>query len=167
MKKVYFDAAAEQDCIGIIRSDAEIVPSGTTVHAMSVRDKNAEYQRYADAYDIHFIFDDDVPAVGFFTVPYIRIFAYDSRGGYLGFLWQENGEEPVCYIDRERKAFLAAQSVMDLWNHPARWKEHLTPCDGVTVYPSKTAAAEKLEFMAIPETQPKFPDDFRQIHRDK
>ena len=54
MKKVYFDAAAEQDCIGIIDGDAEIVPSGTAVHAMSVRDKNAEYQRYADEYDIHF-----------------------------------------------------------------------------------------------------------------
>lgn len=51
---------------------------GTTLYPMSVKDKNTEYQRYADTYDLKFIFDDDIPQIDFYTVPRVDIFAKDS-----------------------------------------------------------------------------------------
>ena len=57
---------------------------GKTVYSMLVEDRDEEYQRYADEYDIHFIFDDKTVNIDFFTVPWIDIMAWDSEGGYIG-----------------------------------------------------------------------------------
>lgn len=163
MKKIYYDAAEEHDCIGIISEDAdtEIVLAGTFVYSMPVKTKNAEHQRYADEYDIHFIFEDNIPALDFFTVPYIRIFATDSCGGYLGELCCGNGEEPVCYIDRAKNCFRVAENLQKFCDNPSQWKNRLTPCGDIVIYPSKAEAEKELEFFRFPEPRPTFPDDFR------
>lgn len=161
MKKVYYDISEEAACIGIIAGDpdTEVIFAGTAVHSMPVGYKNTEYQRYADEYDIHFIFDDFVPYIDFYTVPYVRILAVDSCGGYLGELCCGKGEGPACYISREKKVFLAAQSLQELWNNPVQWQERLVPCNRIALYPSKAAAEKELNFIKFPES----PDDFRQF----
>ena len=65
MKKLYFDATEKNECIAIFSPQAEIVSAGTTVYAMPIKDWNEEYQRYADEYDIHFIFDNALPHIDF------------------------------------------------------------------------------------------------------
>ena len=51
MKKRYLDAAAA-GCTAVFVKDAEVIPAGTTVHAMSAKHKNSEYQRFAEEYGI-------------------------------------------------------------------------------------------------------------------
>ena len=81
MKKLYLDAASN-GCTAVYVKDAEVVPAGTTISSMPVKMKNREYQKYAEEYDICFIFDDHIPALPFYTVPWVDLMATDSRGGY-------------------------------------------------------------------------------------
>ena len=55
MKKLYLDETQAHECMSIFIKDAEIIHAGTTIYSMSVKDKNAEYERYANEYDIHFV----------------------------------------------------------------------------------------------------------------
>ncbi len=80
MKKVYWDMLENKECIAVFAADTEVVPAGATLYSMSVKEKNAEYQKYADAYDLRFIFDDDIPLIDFYPVPRVDIFAQDSLG---------------------------------------------------------------------------------------
>jgi hypothetical protein len=50
-------------CLSIYVKDTEIILAGTSINSMSVkeREKNGEYKKFADKYDIHFIFDDNIP----------------------------------------------------------------------------------------------------------
>ncbi|WP_245975473.1 hypothetical protein [Oceanobacillus chungangensis] len=71
---------------------------------MSVYHKNEEYQKYANDYDIQFIFDDDIPHLEFNTVPYVDIMAIDSNGGFIGTVGQQcdlESDAPICYINRD------------------------------------------------------------------
>ena len=105
MRKVYLDTTQANMCISIYVNDAEVVQAGASVNVMSVKHKNSEYQKYAEEYDIHFIFADDVPKVDFYTVPMVDIFAVDSAGGYIGSVGQSADLEadiPICYIDAEK-----------------------------------------------------------------
>lgn len=61
MKKRYLDLTNQADCISIFVKDTQIIPAGTTLSSMPVRHKNAEYDRYARDYDIHFLFEDHLP----------------------------------------------------------------------------------------------------------
>jgi hypothetical protein len=82
MRKVYLDKTEINNYIGVFVKDAEVIPTGTTIYYMSTKYKNEEYQKYADNYDIHFIFDDDIPTLSFYTVPlepYSDIIFYDSK----------------------------------------------------------------------------------------
>ena len=83
MRKVYIDRIKFNGCIAVLVPDAEVISAGTTVYPMDVEYKNEEYQKYADRYDIHFIFYDDVPNPDFYSVPQVDIFARDSEGGLL------------------------------------------------------------------------------------
>ena len=77
MRKVYLDTTQADMCNSVYVNDAEVVLAGASVNAMSVKHKNSEYQKFAEEYDIHFIFADDVPKVDFYTVPMVDIFAVD------------------------------------------------------------------------------------------
>ena len=152
MKKLYLDRTEDSGCTGVFVKDAEIIPAGTTIYLMPVSDKNSEYQRYADEYDIHFIFDDDVPCVHFYTVPHIDIMALDSSGGYIGTLGQccdLESDAPICYIDRERKCYLIAENGADFTEHVSDWKTRMKPYSDVVFYQSLEDAQRVLEFIDI------------------
>ena len=153
MKKLYLDMTAiKGGCVGVMVSDAQVIPAGATVNAMPVRDKNAEYQRYAQAYDIHFIFDDDIPAPGFYTVPLVDIFARDSAGCFIGSVgrrFDPEDDAPVCYINNRQECFLIAETGKAFLQAAPCWKRQLRPYDRVVFYKSQAEAENALEFIKL------------------
>lgn len=150
MRKVYLDTTQADMCISVYVNGAEVVLAGAAVNAMSVKHKNKEYQKFAEEYDIHFIFADDAPKVDFYTVPMVDIFAVDSAGGYIGSMGQPTDLEadiPICYIDIEKRCYLIAANGKELLNKANQWKEHLTPCANVEFFESFEMAQEKYEFL--------------------
>lgn len=150
MRKLYFDTTQTDMCIGIYIKDTEVIPAGTSVNAMSVKHKNSEYQRFADEYDIHFIFEDDVPNIDFYTVPMVEIFAVDSNGGYIGSLGQATdleGDIPICYIDADKNGYLIAESGKEFLAKAHHWKTELAPYNGIEFFESTEVAQEKYEFL--------------------
>lgn len=156
MKKLYLDAAAA-GCTAVFVKDAEVIPAGTTVHAMSARHRNSEYQRFAEEYGIRFLFEDQVPAIGFCTVPRVDIFATDGEGGLFGSVGQTTDLEadiPICHIDADRHCSLVAESGKAFLASAARWRELLTPYDGITFFDSLEAARAQLPFIDCMPRQP-------------
>ena len=133
--------------ISWIGTDVRVIPAGTTVYVMDVKHRNAEYETYAREYGIHFIFEDQVPEIDFYTVPWVEIFAEDGQGGYLGERkdWGENA--PVCYIDRDRKVCQAAEKLEDFLERAAHWRQELKPMEDVEIYASRKEAEKKYEFL--------------------
>lgn len=150
MKKVYLDQTNATMCVGVYLKDAQIIPAGATISSMSVRHKNSEYERYAEEYDIHFIFDDAIPTLDFYTIPQVDIFATDSRGGYIGSLGAMadlDGKAPICYIDAQKHCYRIAENAHTFLEHVENWHQLLTPCDDVELYASLVEAAKKYEFL--------------------
>ena len=150
MKKVYLDATHTNMCISVIVSDAEVVCAGTPVNAMSVKHKNNEYQRFAEEYDIHFIFKDNIPEIDFYTIPMVDVFAVDSVGGYIGSIGQYTdleGDIPICYIDSEKKCYLIAANGSDFLSNVHKWKERLTPYTDIEFFDSFEMAQAKFAFL--------------------
>jgi len=152
MKRIYWDDTENSMCIGIIAEDAQVLPAGAVVYSMPVKDKNGEYERFAKDYHIHFIFDDDVPTLGFYTVPLVSIFASDGQGGYIGSVGETvdlRGTAPICYIDPSRKCFLVAENSKKFLEIAEHWKENMIPYAEVEFFDSLEAAKEKHEFLDI------------------
>lgn len=150
MKKLYIDKTENTECCSVFVKDAEVNWAGATVYSMPIKHKNSEYQRYATDYDIHFIFDDNIPSLNFYTIPLIDIFAVDSEGGYLGFLGDGidlEGDAPICYIDNNCNCFLIAKNGKEFLNNATSWKTHMTPYTDVEFFTSKEEAMEKYEFI--------------------
>lgn len=150
MRKVYLDQTETTMCMSVFVRDVEVIMAGTTISSMSVKHKNKEYQRYADEYDIHFIFDDNIPTLDFYTIPQVDIFATDSNGGYLTSLGQIvdlEGKAPICYIDQNHNCFLIADNGKEFLENVGRWKILLKPCADVEFYASKEEAKKKYEFL--------------------
>ena len=150
MRKVYLDTTQADMCISVYVNDAEVVPAGASVNAMSVKHKNSEYQKFAEEYDIHFIFAYDVPNVDFYTVPMVDIFAVDSAGGYVGSVGQLTDLEadiPICYIDFEKRCYLIATNGRDFLSNVHQWKEKLTLCTSIELFDSFEMAQKKYEFL--------------------
>lgn len=150
MRKIYLDKTGLSGvAISLYISDAEVIPAGTTVYSMGVGSKNEKYQRYADVYDIHFIFDDDITEPGFYTVPQVDILARDSEGGFIGTIGEESdldSDAPICYINNCKECFIIAKSGKELINNAASWKSNMKPYSGITFYSSKSEAEKELEF---------------------
>lgn len=124
MKKVYLDKSKKNMCISVFLKDVEVVLAGTKVSAMSVKHKNNEYKKFAEVYDIHFIFEDNVPKIDFYTIPKVDIFAIDSAGGYIGSFGQVTDLEadvPICYIDAEKKCYLIASNGKEWLEKSKKW----------------------------------------------
>ena len=154
MKRIYWDETQNSECIGIIAQDTQILPAGAVVYSMPVKDKNREYERFAEEYHIHFIFDDDVPTLGFYTVPMVSIFASDGHGGYIGSVGETvdiHGTAPICYIDPSRSCYLIAESSGKFLEIADHWKEAMTPYAEVEFFDSLEAAKSKYEFLDITE----------------
>jgi len=150
MRKVYLDTTQADMCISVYVNDAEVVLAGTTVNSMSVKHKNSEYQRFAEEYDIHFIFEDNIPKINFYTVPMVDIFAVDSAGGYIGSVGQSTDLQKdiqICYINGDKKCFLIAERGKDFIDNVHQWKEQLTPYTNVEFFETLEVAQEKYEFI--------------------
>lgn len=150
MRKVYFDTTQTDMCIGVIVNDAEVVWAGTHVNAMPVKYKNNEYQRFAEEYDIRFIFKDNVPELDFYTIPMVDIFAVDSVGGYICSIGQYTDLEvdiPICYIDCEKRCYIIATNGSDFLSQVHQWKEQLIPYTDIEFFDSFEMAQKKFEFL--------------------
>lgn len=158
MKKLYLDVTEAEECMAVYIKDAEIIRAGATIYSMPVKDNNAEYKRYADEYDIHFIFDNDVPQVDFYTVPQVDIIATDSCGGFIGTVGQTTdfqSDALICYIDRFHNCYLIAGNAEDFIKCAAIWKNCLKKYDGITFFKEKSEAEKVFEFI-----------DWRKIRQD-
>lgn len=152
MKKLYFDETENNKCIGIFMTDVEIISAGTTIYAMPITDKNYQYQEIAHHYDIHFIFEDNIPMIPFYTVPQIDIMATDSNGGFigtLGHLSDLSSQSPICYIDINRQCYLIAPNGPAFLQNLSHWKNNLVPYNDVLFYDSKASAQKALDFITL------------------
>lgn len=150
MRKLYLDMTEYQGCISYFIKDTEIIQAGATVYSMSVSARNEEYQRLADEYDLHFIFDDMNVKVDFYTVPRVDIMAVDSQNGYVatvGAISDVDGEAPICYIDRDKNVYLIARNMRELLEDIGSWRTNLKPYDGIRFFRSKEEAASVYEFL--------------------
>lgn len=150
MRKVYLDTTQADMCIGVCVNDAEVILAGTLVNAMSVKHKKSEYIRFAEKYDIQFIFADDVPRVDFYSVPMVDIFAKDSIGGYIGSIGQCTDLEadiPICYVDAEKRCYLIATNGRDFLSKVHQWKKQLIPCTSIELFDSFEMAQKKYVFL--------------------
>ncbi|MBO5284029.1 MAG: hypothetical protein J6B43_13060 [Lachnospiraceae bacterium] len=150
-KKVYLDRTGGE-AAAVFLHDAEVIPAGTTIYSMPVKERNTEYDRWAEAYDIHFIFEDRKPEAPFYAVPWMDIFAVDSRGGYIGTLGQLTdmaGEAPVCYVDRDRHCWRIAENGPEFVQHAACWRSFLQEEQEVRLYASREQAEQELDFINL------------------
>ena len=156
MNTMYLDMTTNS-CTSVYIQNTRIIPAGTTIYAMPVKDKCDAYDFLADKYNIHFIFDDNIPTIDFYAIPRIDIMATDGAGGFLGTLGEIsdlNGQAPICYIDNDKNCYVIASDFRDLLNHPDNWREHAVPCKKITLFSSKEEAIKKHEFVdlsAFPE----------------
>lgn len=144
MKKLYYDKTENTDCVSIFVKDAEVIPAGTTVSSMSIKNKNKEYQKFSEEYDINFIFDDNIPEIDFYAVPQVDVFAFDSKGGFfaaVGGITDLDGTEPVCYIDNNRKCFIIADSMRSFLKLASCWQKNMVPDEEITFFSTKKEAA--------------------------
>ena len=149
MKTIYLDQTQNPACISLLIKDAQIIPAGTTHSAMPIRHQNAEYRRFAREYDIHFLFENDLPTIDFYSVPHLDIFARDSRGGYLCSLEaivDFESDAKIIYMDKNRQCFLAAENGRAFLQQVHHWQTNLIPVDGIRFFSSLTAAKKELIF---------------------
>ncbi|GGA79358.1 hypothetical protein [Ornithinibacillus halotolerans] len=157
MRKVYLDRTALPKAVVVDIEDTEVIPAGTTIFPMSAHYKNEEYQKFASDYDIQFIFDDDIPSLEFFTVPHVDIMAKDSKGGFIGTVYQQYDSEsdaPICYINRDLECFIIYENIEYFLSNIGTWQDNLKPYDKITVYRSKAEAEMELEFIDLSDILP-------------
>ncbi|QVY62112.1 hypothetical protein [Cytobacillus gottheilii] len=157
MRKIYLDRTAFSEAIGVNVEDTEIISAGTTIYSMGVHGRNEEYQRYANDYDIQFIFDDDIPHLELFTVPHVDIMAKDSKGGFIGTVYQKCDSEsqaPICYINWDLECFIISENAEDFLSNIGTWEDNMKPYDKITVYRSKAEAEVELEFIDLSDILP-------------
>lgn len=152
MRKVYLDRTELIGAINVNIEDTEVILAGTTIFPMSAHDKNEEYQKFASDYDIQFIFDDNIPHLEFFTVPHVDIMAKDSKGGFIGTVYQQcdlESDAPICYINRDLECLIISENAEDFLSNIGTWQDNLKPYDKITVYRSKAEAETELEFIDL------------------
>lgn len=157
MRKLYQDRTAFSGGIVVNLEDTEIISAGTTIHSMGVHNRNEEYQTYANDYDIQFIFDDDIPHLEFFTVPHVEIMAKDSKGGFVGLVYQQGVSEnnaPICYINMDLECFIISENIEDFLSKIGTWQDNMKPYDKITIYRSKAEAETELEFIDLSDILP-------------
>ena len=111
----------------------------------------------AERAGVFFFFEDeDIPNAPFFTVPYMELVARDRDGGWYGRA-ESIGDGVYCVtpdgavflvsegMERFSGRLLAGEEVRELWE----------PALELTVYPSKTAAAQVVELVPVEELLPK------------
>lgn len=141
-----WDRTEENRGYSVIWRGGRLISAGTTVYSMSKEYRDAEYERYARDYGIHFIFEDRLPTIDFYMVPWVDIFAEDGIGGYLGKVLGLQDGESICYIDKDRNCFLAAEDMESFLEKAPVWKQELKPMEQIKIYASKAEAEKEYEF---------------------
>lgn len=155
--KFYYDLPQNEgsaECIGIISDGEPSGFAGTTVYAMDSSHRNAEYERFAQEYDIHFIFSDASPTIDFYAVPRVDLAAMDSEGGFLASVGQTfdlSEPIPLIYISKTKDIYLITEDSREFLSLAPRWKENLRPYHGVQLFPSKEEAQKQFEIRDLPE----------------
>ncbi len=154
---VYLDRAAFEKLfpdgpMGIILNGEQPAWAGTTVYVMPDSCRNEEYERYKREYGISFFFEGGpIPKPDFYAVPWVEIFAIDGSGGWFGTVGGsfDLEEIPVCYITSDHRCFRIAQDGREFIEKAPAWRTFLEPFEELTLYPTKAAAAEFVEFMDL------------------
>lgn len=156
----YLDMTQVKGCFGVIPENGEvIVLTGVSVNSMplSVKRKEGEaYDDFARKYGIHFIFDDCIPEIDFYTVPKIEVAATDNVGGFIASVGEPfslHVSVPLIYISAERKAYLITEDSREFLSIASKWKEKLTPYDGITLYKSKDDARKEYQIVDFEQTE--------------
>lgn len=156
----YLDMTQVKGCFGVIPENGEvIVLTGVSVNSMplSVKRKEGEaYDDFARKYGIHFIFDDCIPEIDFYTVPKIDVAATDGGGGFIASVGEPfslRDSVPLIYISAERKAYLITKDSSKFLSVASKWKEILTPYDGITLYKSKEEARKEYQIVDFEQTE--------------
>ena len=160
MRTIYFDMGELNrfGALGLLSSEAKVLPAGTVIHTeqAKVRKELPQYQEMAKRAGVFFFFEDeDVPNAPFFTVPYMELVARERDGGGYGRA-ESIGDGFYCVtpdgavflvsegMERFSGRLLAGEEVRELWE----------PALELTVYPSKTAAAQVVELVPGEELLP-------------
>lgn len=150
----YLDMTKAEGCFGVIPENGEtIIFTGVSVNSMPLSVKRKEGKAYDDfawKYGIHFIFDDCIPEIDFYTVPKIEVAATDNDGGFIASVGEPfslRDPVPLIYISAERNAYLITEDSSEFLSIAAEWKVRLTPYDGITLYKSKEDA--KIDYPII------------------
>lgn len=151
MNTMYLDMT-NNCCTSVFIKNTRIVPAGTTIYSMSVKDRCAEYDLLAEKYNIHFIFDDHIPTIDFYALPQVDIMASDGAGGFFGTLGEVSGldsQAPICYIDKDRNCFLIAPDFRNFLEHLDHWRESAVPYEEITLFSSREEAMKKHKFVDL------------------
>ena len=154
MKTVYIDQNSVPSPTSIWIKDTEVIWAGTVISSMSVKRNNEDYKKIALEHDVHFIFDDKIPVIDFYTVPLVDIFATDSTGGYIGSIGEAayfGSDATICYISPKKECFFIADNFSEFIKHLDEWKQHLTPYNELEFFTSKEEAEKKYEFLNMLE----------------
>ncbi len=115
MKELRYLDISKYKFHGIICPEYDIEFAGTTISSMPDSYVDDTYRLFADRYDIHFIFESNLPVVDFYAVPMIDIFAMDSSCGYWGTLGSStdigNLSAKICYINRYNEVYIVADNL--------------------------------------------------------
>lgn len=151
MKKIYYDYKrfAQDGPTAVYVDEAEAVSAGTEVYAMQERDKCEEYDRIAQKRGVHFIFQDMVPEVPFYAVPYLCVFATDGGIGFFAAKCIPNlaDDQPIYYIPGRKKVYRVADSLQELLYEDYRWEDHMSRAKKIHLYASQEAAERNQPFM--------------------
>ena len=154
MRKIYIDRNSVPGPTSIWIKDTEVICAGVVISSMSIKHKNEDYKKIALEHDVHFIFDDEIPIVDFYTVPLVDIFAMDSTGGYICSIGEAayfGSNTTICYISPQKECFFIAKNFLEFINHLYGWKENMIPYNEVEFLSSKEEAEKKYEFLDMSE----------------
>ena len=154
MRKIYIDRNSVPGPTSVWIKDAEVIWAGAVLSSMNVKHKNEDYKKIASKHDVHFIFDDEIPVVDFYTVPLVDIFAMDSTGGYIGSIGEAayfGSNATICYISPQKECFFIADNFSEFINHLNVWNEHMVPYNELEFFCSKEDAENKYEFLDMSE----------------
>lgn len=156
----YMDMTKAKGCFGVIPENGEtIIFTGVSVNSMplSVKRKEGElYADFAEKYGIHFIFDDDIPDIDFYSIPRLDIAATDGAGGYIASVGEPfslSDAIPLVYISPDRRCYLITNDATEFLSIVSDWKSRLSAFDGVTLYASEEQAKAEYEIIQFEKTE--------------
>lgn len=134
--------------------DIEYILTGIKFNILPYNEKKNH-----EKYNIQFIFEDNIPNISFYCVPYIEIFAFDDDG----FICISNHQ--VYYIND--KCYKIADSIEQFKYNIEHYKDHLILCDDITIYSSKEEAYKELNIIEYKEMNESLLSNLNALHTTK